>query len=335
LISKSDSDYSLFFETSYHAVKILDRYLAHASLCPKVFFSSIWESIMWNDNKDDLATGSAGMALLCSILNHYLSDRRPDPQPLSETLCWIILPLVFKIAGARREGKYPKQEKQDAINLNPTKKSVISPRSLWVVSFCLVIYWVFAAENALVAFVPALAPLLLFCQKHLLRHDTEIPSASPPASQAFSYLCNTVWGSALVALFSIYTLKSDWHIRASDLLLIVPVAALLVCFFTLDLRPRISNNYYRLLPPFDFEDAVNPLSLRVLCFLVIALGFESLAFGSPVFSSYTPALALTKALFWYFTTQAVCTAFRDSRIFLVLILFMCRLDNLPGAWLQS
>jgi hypothetical protein len=274
---------------------------------------------MWNDIniKDDHVTRSAGTALLCSILTQHLSDRRPELQPLSETLCWIILPIVFKVAAARKDGKYG-QEKEDAIGWNALKRPTASPRSLWIVSFCLVIYWVFAAENALVAFIPALTPLLLVSQNHLLWHDSELPSASPPVSQVFFYLSNTVWGGVLVAFCSILALKSDWQIRASDALLIVPVASLLVSYLTLDPRPRMSNKCYRFLPPFDFEDALTPLSLRVTFLLVIALGLETLAFGFPVCSVYTPALALTKALTWYFTIQTVRRALRSLYILLIL-----------------
>lgn len=270
---------------------------------------------MWKDTniKDDRVTRSAAAALLCSILTQYLSDRRPELQLLSETLCWIIVPIVFILAPARKDGKYW-QEKEDALFLNESKRLAASPRSLWVVSICFVIYWFFAAENALVAFLPALTPLLLVLQNRLLWHETE----TAPISQVFFYLSNTVWGGFLVALLSILALKSDWHIRLSDALLVVPVAALLVSYFTLDPRPRISNKYSRLLPPFDFEDASFSLSLRVTGLLLIALSLETLAFGFPAFSMYTPALALTKALSWYFTIRTVCTSLQS--LFIVLIL---------------
>lgn len=276
---------------------------------------------MWNDIniKDDYVARSAGTALLCSILTHHLSDRRPDLQPLSETLCWIILPVLFKIGAASQDGKY-RQEKgdSDALDWNASKRPAASPRSLWIVAFCLVVYWVFAVENTLVAFIPALTPLLLVFQNQLLWNDTEIHSASPPVSQVFFYLTNTVWGSVLVAFLSILALKLDWSIRASDALLVVPVALLLVSYLTLDPRPRISNKCYRLLPPLDFVDSSASLSLRVTILLVIALGLETLAFGFPVCSVYTPALAFTKALSWYFTIQTVWTL--PSSLFVVLLL---------------
>lgn len=257
------------------------------------------------DIKGDHITRSAGTALLCSILTRHLSDRRPELQPLSETLCWIILPVVFKIAAPSTSGDY-RQEKADVIGWNASKRLPASTLSLWVVALCLVTYWFLAAENALVAFFPALTPLLLVSQNHLIWHDADVPGASSPSSQVFFYIFNTTWGGVVVALFSILTLKSDWNIRASDALSLVPVAALLVAYITLDPRPRISNRYYRFLPPFDVEDALLPLSLRVTLLLVIVLGVETLVFGFPVSSTYTAALALAKALSWYFTIQIVC-----------------------------
>lgn len=266
---------------------------------------------MWNDIKIDIkgdhVTRSVGTALLCSILTQHLSDRRPELQPLSETLCWIILPIVFKIAGANTGGKY-RPEKADVIGWNGSKRLPASTLSLWVVALCLVTYWFFTADNALVAFLPALTPLLLVSQTHLIWHDADVPGASPLSSRVFLYIFNTVWGGVLVALFSILTLKSNWNIRASDALSLIPVTALLVTYITLDPGPRISNKYYRFLPPFDVEDALLPLSLRVTLVLVTLLGVETLAFGFPVWSIYTPALALTKALSWYFTVQTVCTS---------------------------
>lgn len=258
-----------------------------------------------NDIKGDHVTRSAGAALLCSILTQRLSDRRPELQTLSELLCWIILPVVFKVAAAGKRGKH-RSEKADVIGWNTLKRLPAPTLSLWVVALCLVIYWFFAAEHALVAFLPALMPLLLVSQNHLIWHETDIPGASPTGFHAFFHLCNTVWGCVLVALFSILTLKSDWHIRVSDTPSLVPVAALLVVYISLDLRPRISNKYHRLLPPLDLEDALLPLSLRVTLVLLTVLGLETLAFGYPVLSAYTPALALTKALSWYFTIQTVC-----------------------------
>lgn len=266
----------------------------------------MWDEIKINTRSDHV-TRSAGAALLCGILTRRLSDRRPELESLSETLCWVILAVVFKSAADSTSKKY-RQEKADFIGWNASKRLPASTISLWLVALCLVIYWFFAAENSLVAFLPALMPLLLLSQNHLIWQETDAPGALPTSPQVFSCLSNTVWGSTLVALFSVLTLKSDWHVRASDILLLVPVAALLVAYLTLDSGSRISRKHHRFLPTLDLDDALFPLSLRVTLVLVTSLGLETLAFGYPVWSAYTPALALTKALSWYFTIQTVRTS---------------------------
>lgn len=288
---------------------------------------------MWNnidtDIRDDHVTRSAGAALLCSLLTRHLSDRRAELQLSSETLCWIILPIVFKVAATNTDGKH-RPEKGDIISWSAMKKLPASPLSLWVVSLCLGLYCFLTDEDALIAFLPALTPMLLVSQTFLFWHDTEIPAASPPISQVFLCLSKSGFGSVLVALFAILTLKSDWQIRVSDAPSVVPVAALLVAYLTLDPRPRISNRYYRILPPFDIEDALVPLSLRVTLVLVTILGLETLAFGFPVFSAYTPALALTKALSWYFTIRTVCIP--PWNFYMVVILIRCKGSTLVLAY---
>lgn len=267
---------------------------------------------MWNDINIKITgnhwhiTRSAGAALLCSALTRRLSDLQPELEPLSETLCWIILAILFRNAAGRTGGQY-RQEKEDVICWHNLKRSPASTLSLWVIALCLVTHWFFAAENALIAFLPTLTPLLLVYQNHLVWHDADATGASPPTSQVFFYLSNTVLGGSLVALFSILTLKSDWHIRASDALSLVPVAALLAVYIALEPRPRLSNKYYRFIPSFDLEDALLPLSIRVALVLVTVLGLETRALGYPVSSAYTLVVALTKALSWYFAIQTVCT----------------------------
>lgn len=240
-------------------------------------------------------------------------------QPLSETLCWIILPIVFKSATASTSAKY-RQTYSDVISWSTSKIIPVSDFSLWVVALSLVIYWFLAAEHALFAFLPALTPLLLLSHNYLLWHDTNIHTASSPwGSRFFSFLSDTTWGSISAALFATLTLKSDLRVGPSDALSIIAVTFLLIAYLTLDPKPRISNRSYRILPPFDIEDAVLPLALRVTLVLVITLGIETLAFGFPVVSTHTPALALIKAVSWYYTIQTVGASPRDSCVILILI----------------
>ncbi|KAJ0119162.1 uncharacterized protein J7T55_013398 [Diaporthe amygdali] len=262
----------------------------------------MWEFINI-DIKGDHVTRSAGTALLCTILTQRLSDRRPELQSLSETLCWIILPIVFKTATASTSAKYRKTH-SDVFSWSDLRKLPTSTLSLWIVAFSLTIYWYFAEENGLIIFLPVLTPLLLVPQSYPSWADSDISAApSSLVSRVFYCFCDTAWGSVSAALFTAVTFKWDWHIQASDAVSFVPVAALLVAYLILEPRPRISNSSYRLFQSFDLENAILPLSLRVTLVLATLLSMETLAFGSPGMSAYTPALALTKALSWYFTTQ--------------------------------
>ena len=119
----------------------------------------------------------------------------------------------------------------------------------------------------------------------------------------FSPLANTVWGTTLAASFASLTL-SNWGLRGSAPST-VPVAALLLVYVALLPRTITSS---RFLPLVNIEDAIIPLSSRVVVVLVVALGMQTVAFGFTR-SEITPTLSLglAKALSWYFMTRTVCS----------------------------
>lgn len=124
----------------------------------------------------------------------------------------------------------------------------------------------------------------------------------------FSPLVNTVWGTTLASSFAALTL-SDWDIEGHALSTI-PVAALLVVYVAL--IPRTEDTHF--LPRIDIEEAIVPLSLRVVVILAAALGMQTAAFGLPSNGIIlTLSLGLAKALSWYFTTQMVCSALPIER----------------------
>ncbi|KAF7552848.1 hypothetical protein G7Z17_g4057 [Cylindrodendrum hubeiense] len=92
----------------------------------------------------------------------------------------------------------------------------------------------------------------------------------------------------------------NWDLWGSALST-VPLAALLLIYVTL--LPRNSKSS-RILPLVDIQDAIVPLSLRVVVVLVAALCVQTVYFGFPR-SCIVPTLSLgmAKALSWYFTTQ--------------------------------
>lgn len=263
-------------------------------------------------NMDDIITDHvtklAGAALLCNMLTQSLSGRQYGLQSVSETLSWIMLPIMCKIATASAYDKH-RQPYPDIINLSAFKISPASSFSLWVVALSITVYWLFAVEHALFTFIPQLTPLLLLSHRYLLWPDTDIPTAGPPrpVSQLFFRSANTVCGTVLCAALASFTIKSDWHYRASDTLSFVPAVALLVAYSILDPRRKIANKIRQTLPHFDVEDAILPLSLRVILVMVIIMGLESLAFGFPTCTAASAlVLGLAKALSWYFTIQMVC-----------------------------
>jgi hypothetical protein len=112
---------------------------------------------------------------------------------------------------------------------------------------------------------------------------------------------NTVWGTAVAALFVILTML-DWDFRWYTLL-IIPGAALLVLF---DVLTSGNIKGSRFIQPFDIESAIIPLAVRVVILLAILLGVEKVAFD---FATSEPLMTLTlglaKALTWHFIIQTV------------------------------
>ncbi|KAK2855667.1 hypothetical protein FQN49_004965 [Arthroderma sp. PD_2] len=251
---------------------------------------------MWSFS---LVTSSAGAALLCSVLTQYLSSRRVEL--CSEVLCWSILPVVFKVAGrpggskSSRAGPFSYPQAQSS-----------SAASLWIAALGIVTFCLFKAETGMVGFFPALTPLLLVAQRYL---GSSTRTSAESESWLFSPLANTVWGTSLAASIFIFVL-SDWDFKGHALSAI-PVLTLLGVYVTFMPKTDKSSRY---LPSVDIEDAVRPLSLRVVLLLLIALGVEIATFGFPTGGILvTLILGQTKALSWYFIIQTVrssswCTA---------------------------
>lgn len=146
-----------------------------------------------------------------------------------------------------------------------------------------------------------MTPLLLIAEKHL---RSEIKASRIFAPWFFYPIVNTIWGATLAASFAIITL-SDWNFRGSPLS-IVPVVALLVVCVALTLETTEDSRATSLL---DVEEAMTPLSLRVVVILVVALGIQTVAFGlSNAMIIPTLTLGLTKAFSRYFTIQTVCSS---------------------------
>lgn len=124
----------------------------------------------------------------------------------------------------------------------------------------------------------------------------------------FSPFANAIWGTTLTASFSILTL-SNWDPQGYALS-IIPVAILLAIYVALI---RKADEDLLFLPVINVEDAIAPLSLRVVFILVLVLGIQTVEFGIPS-NLIIPTLSsgIVKASSWYFMAQAVCHSFHIS-----------------------
>ncbi|KFY06531.1 hypothetical protein V492_07998 [Pseudogymnoascus sp. VKM F-4246] len=238
----------------------------------------------------DPITVTTAAALLCSIFTQRLASRQSELW--SETLGWVLLPIVHRIVGRRRQQDDSKTW-GDAPLGNPEPQPATAA-SLWLVALSIAMFCIFRAEGFMVAFFPILTPLLLAAQRYL-RSDVR----SPVDSRFFSPFVNTVWGTAVAALFVILTML-DWDFRWYTLL-IIPAASLLVLF---DILTSGNLKGSRFIRPFDLESAIVPLAVRVVILLAVLLGVEKVAFD---FATNDPLmtliLGLAKALTWHFIIQ--------------------------------
>ncbi|KFX91401.1 hypothetical protein O988_07764 [Pseudogymnoascus sp. VKM F-3808] len=247
----------------------------------------MWKSPVGNI---DPITISAGAALICSIFTQRLASRQSELW--SETLGWVLLPIVYRVVGQRRQ-----QHDSKTWGEAPLGNPVLEPAtaaSLWLVSLGIVTFCIFRAEGFMIAFFPILTPLLLAAQRYL-RSDVRTSADS----RFFSPFVNTVWGTAVAALFVIISML-DWNFQWYTLS-IVPAAALLVLF---DILTSGNVKGSRFMQPFDVENAIIPLAVRVVILLAVLLGVEKVAFD---FATIEPLITLTlglaKALTWYFIIQ--------------------------------
>ncbi|KAM5445523.1 hypothetical protein MaudCBS49596_007429 [Microsporum audouinii] len=251
------------------------------------------------------ATSWTGAALLCSVLVQHLSTNRAEL--CSEILCWSMLPIVFKAAG--RSGAAGRSSRAGPLSLSlgySQAQRSSSSASIWIAALSIASACLARAEVGLIAFFPVLTPLLLVAQRHF--GSSARPSADSSDSWLLYPLANTLWGTSLVAVIFTITL-SDWDFAGHGLSAL-PVLALLAVYLTF--MPKTERKS-RFLPHVDIEDAVRPVSLRVVVMLLVLLGVEVATFGFPTGGILvTLALGFTKSLSWYSIIQTYNTQARYS-----------------------
>lgn len=144
-----------------------------------------------------------------------------------------------------------------------------------------------------------MTPLLLVAEKYLVS-DTPTLQKSHPFR--LSSLVNTIWGTTLVSIFAIFcTADCELQIFA---LSTIPLATLLLAYISF--TPR-RLGIHRFLPNIDLQEAIEPLSWRIVLLLLVALSAQTYAFGLPSKNiTLTLPLGLIKALYWFFTIRKIC-----------------------------
>lgn len=276
-------------------------------------------------NEASLVTGSVVSALLGSLLTECLASRQAEL--LSEMLCWTMLLVMFKTTPrhSNHDRSLPavSSSTRHSIRLGSIWLHIV----LWFIAVCLAVVCVFKAEYGMVVFIvshyrvhvritkrgvlllrlttsgqPALTPLLLFV-------EWQLGSGYSKSSSWFSPIANSFWGTTAIAFFAIGSLV-DWDIRG-HVPAIGPAFGLLLAFVLFIPRPDRPSRLSRFVPSLSVEDAIVPLSWRIIILLAIVTGVETYVFQFAFLRIDAVAvftLGTAKALFWYFGIQAVCFA---------------------------
>ncbi|GIJ84801.1 F-actin-capping protein subunit beta [Aspergillus pseudoviridinutans] len=235
----------------------------------------------------DPITKLTGAAISSSLLKQHLSTKQSEL--LSEALSWTILPAIHHYWGSSRA-----RSGSRATLPGPVEQTPASGASLWAVALAVSSASVYQAEYGIIAFFPALSPLLAAVQTYIEQGgiQTGVRSASDQ---------DRVWVTAFIAVLCIIALTS-WDLRASALSGI-PVVGLLVVYLGLT-RPPESGKRASHRRPIATGHIIRPLSFRVVVTQLVVLGVEIAVFGPPKTTVVgTISLGVAKSLMWYFLLQ--------------------------------
>ncbi|GIC94356.1 glycosyltransferase family 90 protein [Aspergillus udagawae] len=235
----------------------------------------------------DPITKLTGAAISSSLLKQHLSIKQSEL--LSEALSWTILPAIHHYWGSSRARNGSRATLPGSVEHTPA-----SGASLWAVALAVSSASVYQAEYGIIAFFPALSPLLAAVQTYTEHVGIHAGVRSAPGQ-------DRVWVSAFIAVLCIITLAS-WDLRASALSGI-PVVGLLVVYLGLT-RPHKSGKRASHRRPVATGYIIRPLSFRVVVTLFAVLGVEIAVFGPPKTPvGGTISLGVAKSLMWYFLLQ--------------------------------
>ncbi|KAL2160803.1 hypothetical protein VTH06DRAFT_1000 [Thermothelomyces fergusii] len=265
---------------------------------------------------------AAGLAALSAAGAHRLSSLSTAAggvsqagEVASEAVCWALLAFVARVRrrrrGKRRGGmvraRADEDEDEEVVEggmglLGPESGGSDRgrggfDRSVWAVAAGIVVACCYTAEIGEISLLPALTPLLLVADRKLRPHSRR------GRRSGLAALANTVWGTSLVAAVALLSLV---HWSLLELALpVLPAATLLLVYAAM--IPR-SVSGPRLLPFIpDIDEAIRPLSRKILILLASVSGIQCCAFGvqSIELGWTVPLLGLLKAGFWHFSMQTV------------------------------
>lgn len=253
--------------------------------------------------------GLTGAAVLSTVFTQHLSSRQSETG--SETLCWILLPVLFTITQRSDISPISRSSLPSNVGSQHTSSS-----SLWIVAAGISIACGYKAEIGTIVLLvsssnspmqnvsltnclqPALTPLLMIAEKHI---RPELHATSILELWHFSFITTTVFGTSLTALFAIFA-ASDWDLR-DFALSTIPLVALLLVYVAFIPRTKERTRY---LARVNLEEDIFRLSMVVAITLAAILSIQAVAFGLPTKNvTHTLVIGLAKALSWFFTIQTV------------------------------
>ncbi|KAF4439115.1 hypothetical protein F53441_12666 [Fusarium austroafricanum] len=231
-------------------------------------------------NSIDPVVGSATAAVVFETLSQCIPSGRLELY--SEMICWGVLSILLKYSGASNYKGH---------SLLPTdpQKQRHSSLPLWLVAAGITGAAFYRTESNAIGFYPILTPLLLTVHKY---------SQSLP-SEPLSALINTIWGAALIAVPSVFSLSNGDLIGSLISLVLVVFLLFVYSIFSPEVKIRVLS-----LPAIDLDATVKAIAVRVYILLFATLVFQAFVLGPPARDSLVVFFTgFLKALSWFFTIQ--------------------------------
>ncbi|KAM7219897.1 hypothetical protein V8F06_004752 [Rhypophila decipiens] len=279
-------------------------------------------------------TQTAGSALLCSFLAQYLAPTfregggQQESEVLSEAVCWIVLPVLFRLFGASRtwtsrqlphyhstDGGYQHQQHRQAAG----SVHVWSPGLVaWLVASGVSVTCWFKAEVGSLGLFPIIMPILWLVERKL-QFDSE--GWSRPSIQASNresvYYTQAAFTQLLpmlaTSLLSIWAMLDGNTVRTA--ISAIPTVALLSVYISFAASTTTSSalghhSHLKFIPSVgDLEGfiASGRISLRVVGLLGMVLVGQIWSFGFPMGINFASVLlaGLARAGSWYFTIRTI------------------------------